>query len=507
MTTGLLTTTAGQAAIAADLAGGADLVLSHVAFGDSNGVPYAPNEAQVSLVNEKYRSTIASVAVVAGAIVVDAVIPADTPDGSGRPSHGFSIAEAGLYSAAGTLIGVARMGNGYKPPPSSGQAAIATFRFKLPVANPSAISVVIDPQAQLQLGRNVRPFWMTVDGVQNAPPGAPAVGATYVIGAAPTGAWAGFANRLAQWVGVWALASAPEGHLVCDLSKAENDAARFLKRTAAGWASAAASEAEFGFARLATISETATRTPGLAVSPDKLGQFLAGLPIHADVKTSDARLTITSGGGNIVVTGATLLWRGWNAFDLTTLSAAQRTFATAASQTYHVRWYAPGTGRATPASDWPVGRLVLESLGDATYNPSALAEATGGFDTTFDSVLLARVVTNGANAATITTLANKPSLYANLNASGAGTTWDSGGSNDGARFQGSCTYNWGRRPIVPVVSGYAASTGTGSVNGLCNAITITAQDRYTLTAKSETDYLADLAGNTIQGALIFNLFG
>ena len=161
MTTGLLITTAGQAAMAADLAGGTDLVLTHVAFGDAGGVPYPPNAAQVALVNERYRATIASVAVVAGAIVIDAVIPADTPDGSARPSHGFNVAEAGIYSAAGTLIGIARMGNGYKPPPSSGQASIATFRFKLAVANPSAIAVVIDPQAQIILGRHVRAPWLT----------------------------------------------------------------------------------------------------------------------------------------------------------------------------------------------------------------------------------------------------------------------------------------------------------------------------------------------------------
>lgn len=270
MTTGLLITALGQAAIAADLAGGTDLVLSQVAFGDANGVPYAPNEAQTTLVNERYRATIASVAVVAGAIVVDAVIPADTPDGSARPSHGFNIAEAGLYSAAGTLIGVARMNNGYKPSPSSGQAAIATFRFKLAVANPSAISVVIDPQAQIQLGRNVRPFWVTVDGVLNAPPGAPAVGDTYVIGAAPTGAWAGFANRLAQWAGVWALASVPPGHLVCDQSKAEDSSVRFLRRTGAGWVSAAASEAAFGFARRATAAEIAARADVAAFVPPPL---------------------------------------------------------------------------------------------------------------------------------------------------------------------------------------------------------------------------------------------
>lgn len=268
MTTGLLITTAGQAAITADLSGGADLVLTHVAFGDASGVPYNPNEAQTALVNERYRSPIASVAVIAGAIVVDAVIPADTPDGSARPSHGFNVAECGLFSAAGTLIGVARMGNGYKPPPSSGQASIATFRIKLAVANPSAITVVIDPVAQLALGRHVRVPWLTIDGVLNAPPGAPTQGSTYIVGAAPTGAWAGFAHRIAQWVGVWSLSTAPTGHVVCDNSRAEDHDSRFLKRTGAGWASAAATDTAFGLTRMATAAEAAAKVSATtALSP------------------------------------------------------------------------------------------------------------------------------------------------------------------------------------------------------------------------------------------------
>jgi hypothetical protein len=260
MTTGLLITTLGQAAIAADLAGGADLVLTHVAFGDASGAPYNPNEAQTALVNERYRSTIASVAVVDGAIVVDAVIPADTPDGSARPSHGFNVAECGLFSAGGTLIGVARMGNGYKPPPSTGQASIATFRIKLAVANPSAITVVIDPVAQVNVGRNVRPFFLVIDGILNAPPGAPATGATYVVGAAPTGAWAGQAHKLAQWVGVWALSAVPTGHLVIDKSLAVSHASRWLERDGGGWVSASGSETRFGPVQLATVAE---HTPGL----------------------------------------------------------------------------------------------------------------------------------------------------------------------------------------------------------------------------------------------------
>ena len=38
----------------------------------------------------------------------------------------------------------------------------------------------------------------------NAPPGSPVNGARYVVGTAPTGAWAGRANQVAQWLdGAW----------------------------------------------------------------------------------------------------------------------------------------------------------------------------------------------------------------------------------------------------------------------------------------------------------------
>ncbi|BCB18061.1 phage tail protein [Bosea sp. ANAM02] len=283
MTTGLLTTTAGRAAIIADLGGGADLVLTQVAWGDANGVPYNPNEAQVALVREKYRAAIASVAVVDGAIVVDATIPADTNDGTGRPSHGFNVAEVGLFSAAGTLIGLARCGNGYKPPPSSGQASAVTYRLKLAVANPSAITVVIDPQAQVNIGRQVRPFWVTVDGVLNDPPAAPATGATYVINGAPTGAWVGQAYKLAQWVGVWVVTAVPTGHQVCDNSVAEDSANRYLKRTAAGWASAIATETAVGPAKIASEAEVTTGDLSRTVSAYSLARRLRGAASTASI--------------------------------------------------------------------------------------------------------------------------------------------------------------------------------------------------------------------------------
>ncbi|HEY9664123.1 MAG TPA: DUF2793 domain-containing protein, partial [Allocoleopsis sp.] len=42
----------------------------------------------------------------------------------------------------------------------------------------------------------------TVSTQQNPPPGGPAVGDRYLVGTAPTGAWAGHANEVAEWDGL-----------------------------------------------------------------------------------------------------------------------------------------------------------------------------------------------------------------------------------------------------------------------------------------------------------------
>jgi hypothetical protein len=276
MTTGLLTTTLGRQLILADLAGGSDLALTHVAFGDAAGAYPFPSDAQTTLVRERYRVGIAGIRVAPGVLYIDAVMPADAPDAQGRLPYGWPISEAGLFDSASRLIAVARMSGVANPNPSTGQASITSFVFGLAVANPSAISVVIDPQAQLLIGRHVRAFWLTVDGVLNAPPADPVTGATYVIGDTPTGAWSGFAHRLAQWVGVWSLATVPVGHVVCDNSKAEGSPDRHMRRTASGWVPFEATQAAFGVSRLATTTEIAERSGnGLVAAsslPDKILQ-------------------------------------------------------------------------------------------------------------------------------------------------------------------------------------------------------------------------------------------
>jgi hypothetical protein len=65
----------------------------------------------------------------------------------------------------------------------------------------------IDPAAGLNMALNqIDPLLQlaVVSVGTNTPPGSPANGARYIVGTAPTGAWAGRANQVAQWLdGAW----------------------------------------------------------------------------------------------------------------------------------------------------------------------------------------------------------------------------------------------------------------------------------------------------------------
>ncbi|OWV94276.1 hypothetical protein ATY81_12560 [Rhizobium sp. R72] len=120
----------------------------------------------------------------------------------------------------------------------------------------------------------------------------------------------------------------------------------------------------------------------------------ARLPIFPEVLTSDGGIGVISPStGQVrVPAGTNFLHRG--IFNVTTV---QSDFATAANKTYHVRWT-------------PVAGFALKDLADVGYNPAALAEANVAFDSVYDDMLVARIVTNPSNVATITNLKNKARL-------------------------------------------------------------------------------------------------
>ncbi|KWV42139.1 hypothetical protein AS026_21255 [Rhizobium altiplani] len=134
-------------------------------------------------------------------------------------------------------------------------------------------------------------------------------------------------------------------------------------------------------------------------------QARARLPIFPEVLTSNGIIPVISPatGAVRVPAGYDFLHRG-----IYVTTTAQTDFATVASKTYHLRWR-------------PSDGFVLKDLADVAYNPSATAETAVTFDSTYDDMLVARVVTSAGNVPTITNLVNKNVMTASGEVLGPGT--------------------------------------------------------------------------------------
>ena len=168
----------------------------------------------------------------------------------------------------------------------------------------------------------------------------------------------------------------------------------------------------------------------------------AVVPIFPEILSGGATLALTPSTGQVTVdTGVPFVWRGVRVFSTSDFSLPDRSFATAANKTYHLRWHAPGTGMATPATSYPNGRFEL--LDQTAASP---AETDPSYDSTFDRMLVAKIVTSGGNVPTITPLANRSRLvgFATKSAVTRHSTWT------GAP-QLSATINWARTPTPTIV--------------------------------------------------------
>lgn len=159
---------------------------------------------------------------------------------------------------------------------------------------------------------------------------------------------------------------------------------------------------------------------------EALQQLLKSFPIYPESLNSNGTFDLTSpspgtirvpAGVQFVMRGAEL--RTTEQTDLTTLS----------SKTYHVRW------------DKVNGFRILD-LASVGYNPTSAAETSVAFDSDYDDVLVARVVTNGSNVATITNLVNKAKLATEVSKSLALAD-----ARTPATLTGSgAAINWARKP-------------------------------------------------------------
>jgi len=173
-------------------------------------------------------------------------------------------------------------------------------------------------------------------------------------------------------------------------------------------------------------------------------QARSRLPIYPVALTADGKLTVNAGSGQVsTIAGQSLLHRG--VYQVATEAA---NFAHTASKIYHLRW----------RKDTGFG---LFDLANAGYNPSSLAETDASFDSSYDDMLIARVVTDGSNASTITTLANLPVLTASRYVE----TDVAYSLNYSTLANSELSLNWGRTPGLCSLQMRLARTKTGPIDG------------------------------------------
>lgn len=159
-------------------------------------------------------------------------------------------------------------------------------------------------------------------------------------------------------------------------------------------------------------------------------------PVFPEIISNGGVCSVASSSGQVVLaTGQQWIWRGGVLYNSSAIDVGDRTLSTVANKTYHMRWRF-NAGSPT---------LALYDLADGGYNPGALAETDAAFDTTYDDMLIARVVTDGSNLPAVTALFNKNRLTQQIVSSGSMTS-DPGANN--ARRVYTASWNLARTPIV-----------------------------------------------------------
>lgn len=156
-------------------------------------------------------------------------------------------------------------------------------------------------------------------------------------------------------------------------------------------------------------------------------QASARLPIFPEVQNTSGHFGVVSPvtGQVRVPAGVSFLHRG-----IAPYTTVQTDLATDASKTYHLRWN-------------KTDGFTLKDLASGGYNPGTVAESDARFDSTYDDMLVARVITNSSNVPTITNLVNKDRLF--FSEGIAATNYQSANTND-SRGDILATLGWARTP-------------------------------------------------------------
>lgn len=135
-----LITATGQAKIAAAIAAGTAVSLTHMAVGDGNGNPITPAESMTALVRERYRAAVTNIRqheTNSNWLVAELVIPATV--------GGWTVHEVGLFDTSGALIAIGSFPATYKPVLTEGSTRELVARIILEVSDTAAITLIVDP--------------------------------------------------------------------------------------------------------------------------------------------------------------------------------------------------------------------------------------------------------------------------------------------------------------------------------------------------------------------------
>lgn len=221
-------------------------------------------------------------------------------------------------------------------------------------------------------------------------------------------------------------------------------------------------------------------------------QMQANNPVYPNVTTNNGVINVTDNGDGTIrlPASATIVHRGIRPF-----TTAQTDFATTANKTYHLRCAISGA----------TATYSLKDLADLAYNPTVAAETNSAFDTTYDDVLIARIVTNSSNVPTITNLTNLDRLFFRSLDEGSATFL----GDMVYQFGITKTFNWARTPKTRAVNGHVGLAGTGTngtMDGVANQITVSSMSRYSIAATVSTDWnVTRTSPSGPYGALDFNL--
>lgn len=233
------------------------------------------------------------------------------------------------------------------------------------------------------------------------------------------------------------------------------------------YAGLSGSDADPNQVRQAVQALIAAAVGGDSASFLLMDQARARLPIYPEIVASDHRINIISpSAGTVQIpAGVTIMHRGVfpAVTELTNLT-------TVANKTYHLRW--------SPSGGW-----VLSDLSSSAYNPSGYAETHDAFDSVFDDMLAARVVTNSSNVATITNLANAHQLTGRGDTGQITPTTYQDNTVPSALVAQSGNYelvnlNWARRPLASMV-GFTDVTVQTTLTGEMN-VAVQSLSRYQL---------------------------